>query len=80
VGHIPLASYETSPLPSHVGQSDPQQATAVPLAKQVPFGHVEPVGDEYPLDSQYPASEPPLDAPVDEHATTRSTARADPGP
>ena len=45
-GHIPPASYETSPLDSHVGQSEPQHDTGVPLAGHVPLGHDPPAGDE----------------------------------
>jgi hypothetical protein len=45
-GQLPASSYETSPLDSHVGQTEPQHASGRFGARQVPFGHVmlEPAG------------------------------------
>jgi hypothetical protein len=51
-GHCPASSYETSPLLSQLGQSDPQHGALVPCAMHVPLGHAPPVGAMYPFDAQ----------------------------
>ncbi len=51
-GHVPSLCFDTSPFASHEAHTEPQQATLVPLAMQVPLGQAPPCGVRYPFDSQ----------------------------